>query len=170
MRHRLIANYGRCVVPWTGFSYRVRQAAEDDLPAIVRLHHDHSDLGPVPEHPSGRQHSTWNRMMATDTLTVYVAESAGEIVGYTCLTVVPNLINDCRPTAFIEPVLVAAAHRRHGVGRRMLTRLLDDARAMGCYKVQLLSHKRHANDGGHAFYRRLGFTAEAEGFRLYLES
>ena len=33
---------------------------------------------------------------------------------------------------------------------------------------QLLTHERHATDGAHAFYRSVGFTAEAEGFRLYL--
>jgi ribosomal protein S18 acetylase RimI-like enzyme len=153
----------------TQFPYTVRQASEDDLLAIVRLHHEHAGLGTPPDHPSPQQRSTWQRMLATGTLTVYVAESAGEVVGYVCMSVVPNLINDCRPTAFIEPVLVAASHRRQGVGRLMLTQLLDDARSAGCYKVQLLSHKRHAHDGAHAFYGSLGFAPEAEGFRLYLE-
>lgn len=49
-----------------------------------------------------------------------------------------------------------------------LERILDDARDAGCHKVQLLSHKRHATDGAHHFYRSVGFTPEAEGFRLYL--
>ena len=51
----------------------------------------------------------------------------------------------------------------------MVERVLSDARAAGCHKVQLLTHKRHATDGAHDFYRSLGFVAEAEGFRLYLE-
>jgi ribosomal protein S18 acetylase RimI-like enzyme len=55
------------------------------------------------------------------------------------------------------------------VGRRLVERALGDLRAVGCRKVQLLSHKRHAADGAHAFYRDLGFTAEAQGFRLYLD-
>ncbi|HMG40562.1 MAG TPA: GNAT family N-acetyltransferase [Acidimicrobiales bacterium] len=58
--------------------------------------------------------------MATPTLTDYVAERDREIVGNACLTIVPNLINDCRPTAFVEPVLAAATHRRRGIGRLML--------------------------------------------------
>ena len=45
-------------------------------------------------------------------------------------------------------------------------RVLADARAAGCNKVQLLSHKRHASDGGHRLYTSLGFTPEAEGSRL----
>ena len=52
----------------------------------------------------------------------------------------------------------------------MLRRIIDDAAANGCGKIQLLSHKRHATDGGHLLYERNGFTAEAEGFRLHLRS
>jgi hypothetical protein len=50
-----------------------------------------------------------------------------------------------------------------------MQRVLADARAAACNKVQLLSHKRHATDGAHRLYANLGFEAEAEGFRLYLQ-
>jgi hypothetical protein len=46
--------------------------------------------------------------------------------------------------------------------------VLADARAVGCWKVQVISHKRHATDGAYAFYESLGFEGEATGFRLYL--
>lgn len=154
-------------------SYTIRAARADDLSAVLRLHAPPSTPGGTA--PTDRQHASWARMMATHDLTVYVAEceSKGKskgVVGNTCLLVLPNLTYDCRPTAFIEPVLVAASHRRRGVGRLMVERALDDARAASCYKVQLLSHKRHADDGAHDFYRSLGFEPEAEGFRTYLET
>lgn len=44
----------------------------------------------------------------------------------------------------------------------------NDAQMASCRKVQLLSHKRRADDGAHAFYRSLEFQPEAECFRLYL--
>ncbi len=50
----------------------------------------------------------------------------------------------------------------------MLERVLQDARAAGCRKMQVVSHKRHGKDGGHDLYRSLGFMPEAEGFRLFL--
>ena len=59
-------------------------------------------------------------------------------------------------------------HRRRRVAALLTEQLLADARALGCHKVQLLTHKRHATDGAHDLYRKLGFEAEAEGFRLYL--
>lgn len=151
--------------------YIVRVAGAGELDAVVRLHHRRERPGePLPDGPSELQRATWERMMATPILTIYVVEAPddpSEIVANTCMTIVPNLINDCRSTAFVEPMLVAAPHRRRGVARLMVERLLADAATAGCYKIQLLSHKRHATDGAHAFYRSVGFVAEAEGFRYY---
>ncbi len=111
----------------------------------------------------------WERVQASPDVTVYVAEIApGEAVGTACLAILPNITYDCRPTAFIEAVVVAYAHRRQGVATSLMQRAIADARSAGCYKVQLLSHKRHADDGAHGLYLGLGFASEAEGFRLYL--
>ena len=107
--------------------------------------------------------------MRTDDLTVYLAWHGNEAVGTTALLVMPHLTYACRPTAFLESMYVLDEHRRRGVAKMMVARLLDDAKNLGCHKVQVLTHKRHAQDGGHALYRALGFEAEAEGFRLYLD-
>jgi GNAT superfamily N-acetyltransferase len=115
------------------------------------------------------QREVWARMMATDDLTVYLSETNGEAIGTTALLVMPHLTYDCRPTAFVEPMYVRDDHRRQGVARSMLKHLLDGATAAGCHKVQLLAHKRHADDGAHDLYRSTGFVSEAEGFRLYLD-
>ncbi len=117
---------------------------------------------------SDRERQTWRRMMDTPDLTVYLAELDHEVIGTATTIRMPNLTYECAPTLFIEAVRVAHAYRRHGIATAMIRRALDDARAAGCNKVQLLSHKRHATDGAHRFYGQLGFEAEAEGFRLYL--
>lgn len=146
--------------------YSVRKAERDDLLSAVRL----IDLSPhlVEDQITALQRATWDRMVANQDLTVYLAESGPEPVGYTASLQMPHLTYSCRPTVFIESMHVFEGHRRRGVARRMVERLLADARADGCHKVQLLTHKRHAVDGAHDFYRSLGFKAEAEGFRLYL--
>ncbi len=138
----------------------IRSAEDGDLDGIARLHG-----GP----PTGAQRVAWREMMAAPRLTVYVADRGGEVVGTLSVQVMPNLGYEGRPSAFLEAMVVDAACRRRGVGRRLVERALGDLRAAGCRKVQLLSHKRHADDGAHAFYRDLGFTAEAEGFRRYLD-
>ncbi|MCB0971286.1 MAG: GNAT family N-acetyltransferase [Acidimicrobiales bacterium] len=147
--------------------YIVRPAVPDDLLAAVRLIGGTPDLGD--DQVSNDQRETWRRMMRTDGLALYLADRDGESVGYTASLQMPHLTYDCRPTVFIESMHVLQAHRRRGVARRLVERVLSDARAAGCHKVQLLTHKRHATDGAHDFYRSLGFVAEAEGFRLYLE-
>ncbi len=146
--------------------YSVRTATPHDLVCVARLIERRQDLstGDLTD----LQHRTWARMMRTDDLTVYVAWRGDDAVGTTVLLVMPHITYACRPTAFVEAVHVRQEHRRRGVGRMMVDRLLDDAETAGCAKVQLLTHKRHAGDGAHAFYRSLGFEAEAEGFRLYL--
>ncbi|KRC63771.1 hypothetical protein ASE12_02705 [Aeromicrobium sp. Root236] len=118
---------------------------------------------------SALQVATWDRVQVSPDVTVYLAaDSAGVPVGTACLSILPNITYDCRPTAFIEAVVVAYAQRRRGVATLLLERVLADSRAAGCHKVQLLSHKRHAQDGAHALYTSAGFSPEAEGFRLYL--
>jgi GNAT superfamily N-acetyltransferase len=103
-------------------------------------------------------------MLLTDDLSVYLASHGDDAVGTTAFLVMPHLAHACRPTAFIESMYVRDEHRRRGVARRMVERLLVDAGDAGCHKVQLLTHKRHVQDGAHDFYRSLGFEAEAEGF------
>jgi len=107
-------------------------------------------------------------MMTNDEMTVYLAESGCTPVRTATLMMMPNITYACAPTAFVEAVVVVPEMRRRGVARLILTMVIEDARTAGCDKVQLLSHKRHRLDGAHDLYVRLGFTAEAEGFRRYL--
>lgn len=141
----------------------IRTATQGDLGAVLDVYDEDRSTEPTPT-----EVTTWQRMLGTEDLHVYCAEVDGRVVGTAMLLVMPNLTYQCAPTAFIEAVVVRAAHRRQGLATAMLERMLTDARAQGCNKVQLLSHKRHAQDGAHGLYARLGFEAEAEGFRRYL--
>src|SRR4051794_29166603 len=145
----------------------VRPAVSRDLDAVLRIHAEHAGEARG-ELPSIRERETWARMMATPDLTVYLAEVEGDVAGTATMMAMPNITYDCDPTAFIEAVVVVPHHRRQGIATAMLRRALSDARCMGCNKVQLLSHKRHASDGAHALYTNIGFEAEAQGFRMYL--
>ncbi len=147
----------------------VRAAEPGDLVALLQLFSRADEgLKPAVTTASEAESATWKTMLQAPNQTTYIAELDGDVVGTALFVVVPNLGYGCRPTGFIEAVVVSAQHRRHGVARSIFARVLADARASGCHKIQLLAHKRHATDGAHAFYRSLGFEAEAEGFRLYL--
>ncbi len=141
--------------------YAVRRAEPGDLAGVASLL--------APEAGPADLVAAWDQMMTAHSMTVYVAEKATEVVGTATLAVMPHINYGCRPTAFIEAVHVAPDHRRRGVARLMLGTVLNDARAMRCHKVQVVSHKRHRDDGGHTLYRSIGFHDEAEGFRIYLD-
>lgn len=146
----------------------VRPARADDLEAVLGVHAQHAGLG-TSRTATGLEQETWDRMMATRDLTVFLVELDGDVVGTASAIVMPNITYGCAPTAFVEAVVVVPARRRQGVATAMMQAVLAAARAAGCNKVQLLSHKRHATDGAHHLYAALGFEPEAEGFRLYLQ-
>lgn len=146
----------------------IRAAGPGDLLAVLAIHGQGASAGVCPEGATDLQQRTWARMQRSEDLTVYLAEIDGNAVGTATQLLMPNVTYQCAPTAFIEAVVVAQAHRRKGIATAIMRQLLDDARTAGCNKVQLLSHKRHATDGAHRLYTSLGFEAEAEGFRLYL--
>jgi GNAT superfamily N-acetyltransferase len=156
--------------------YRVRAARLADLASVLAVLSENGSgespdwVDPTAPVPSASQIAMWERIEATPDVTVYVAEDDSGAVGTACLSVLPNITYDCRPSAFIEAVVVKYEHRRRGLARTIMRHVLQDAGLAGCYKVQLLTHKRHATDGAHDLYRSLGFIAEAEGFRLYLSS
>ena len=152
----------------------VRPAIHQDLLSLVQLLSEANPDEPTPTATTQRQVETWETMLASTHLTTWVAaiqddEHDAKIVGTALFQVTPNLGYDCRPTGFIEAVRVSEQHRRQGIAQQILSAVLDSARDLGCHKMQLLAHKRHAFDGAHALYRSMGFHDEAEGFRLYLD-
>lgn len=141
----------------------IRRATPGDLRDLLAVYEDGRLTAPSP-----MEQATWDLMMDNTWLTVYCAQVGGGVVGTATLLVMPNLAYHCAPTAFVEAVVVLPEYRRLGIASAMLTVLLEDANRQGCNKVQLMSHKRHAQDGAYDLYTNLGFEAEAEGFRTYL--
>jgi GNAT superfamily N-acetyltransferase len=61
---------------------------------------------------------------------------------------------------------VAPERRGEGIGSVLLEAAIAQARAAGCYRVQLTSNKVRRD--AHRFYLRHGFVASHEGFKRYL--
>lgn len=145
----------------------VRAARADDLDAVLAVHDLH--LGrPSPRPPTERERASWDLMMNTPGATVYLGWIGGDAVGTATAVLIPSVASDGAPSVLVEAVVTVPHRRRQGIATAIMGEILADARARGCNKVQLLSHKRHAMDGAHDLYRRLGFEAEAEGFRFHL--
>ena len=67
----------------------------------------------------------------------WVAEEAGAVIGLTGL-------QGGGDETEIEPVVVSAAHRARGVGRRLIERMLDEARTRGAKSVSIRPVARNA--------------------------
>ena len=67
----------------------------------------------------------------------YVAVLDDRVAGTASLLVEPKFIHNGGSVGHIEDVAVHLAYQHHGVGAAMVRFLLDECRAMGCYKVIL---------------------------------
>jgi len=146
-----------------------RPARRADVPAIVALLAD-DPIGAgretVAEEVDAAYWRAFDAIDADPRNTLIVADLAGAVVATMQLTFVPSLTRRGGERAEIEGVRVAAAQRGAGLGRRMITWAVDEARARGCALVQLTTDKRRVD--AHRFYESLGFTASHEGMKLIL--
>jgi [ribosomal protein S18]-alanine N-acetyltransferase len=120
---------------------KIRRATTDDLGAIVAL--ETAVFGP----------DAWSERAVREELRprrwLVVAENAdGGVVGYAALSVAPD-------TADVLRVVVAADHRRAGVGTALLSALLAHARACGSRAVLL--EVEAGNLAALGLYERFGF-------------
>ena len=147
----------------------VRDATEADLPRIVELLAQLSvdDAREDLRTPLAEAYrAAYHEMVRDPHHRLLVVEADGRIVGTAVLIVIPNLSHRGRPWAVVENVVVDETERGAGHGERLMRYALEEARRAGCYKLSLTSNKERPE--AHRFYRRLGFRATHEGFRIGL--
>lgn len=149
---------------------RIRDATEEDLPALVALLDQltldvpREDIGP----PLPQVYvDAFRRIEADGTQRLLVLEIDGRIVGSLVLLTTPNLTHKGKPYATIENVVVDESARGQRYGERLMQYAIDEAKAAGCYKLQLTSHQSRTD--AHRFYERLGFISTHEAYRIPLE-
>ncbi|MGH7298497.1 MAG: GNAT family N-acetyltransferase [Polyangiaceae bacterium] len=148
----------------------LRRATRDDVPALLELLAD-DDKATHPER-HGPAAGLDAYLAAFDDIArdplggLWVAELEGRVVGTFQLMVLRHLANGGARVAQVESVHVRSHLRGRGIGARMMRFAVDEARRLGCHRVQLTSNKARAE--AHRFYGRLGFTASHEGFKMKL--
>ncbi|MEV0327181.1 GNAT family N-acetyltransferase [Micromonospora echinospora] len=144
-----------------------RTAVRADLPAVVALLADdvlgRSREATVVDEAYERAFAD---ISADPRNHLVVAEQDGEVVGCLQVTYIPGLGRHGAERALVESVRVRADRRGAGIGRALMTWVVDRARERGCALVQLTTDKRRAN--AHRFYVGLGFVASHEGMKLPL--
>jgi len=154
----------------TGPVIELREAVREDLAEIVRLLAD-DPLGLSREGNQNPLPSAYFDALAViaedPNNEVLVAALAGRIVGVLQLTFIPSLTRIGSWRAQIEGVRVAAEHRGQGTGTQLMQWAIERAKTKKCRLVQLTMDRRRERAGG--FYRRLGFVATHEGFKMEIE-
>jgi ribosomal protein S18 acetylase RimI-like enzyme len=141
----------------------IRKAIEQDIPRIIELYEELIEekitISP------GNLKSAFNEIGSMPGHSLLVADEDGLVVGTVLLQIVPHLSHNAQPFGAVENMVVDSRYPRQGIGRMLIDRVTALCREAGCYKVQLLSHKKRL--AAHQIYRSLGFEDSALGFRKY---
>ena len=127
---------------------KLRALGTADAPAACTLYLELTRSGRVapPDH--------FASVLAHPGTTVCGAFIASDLAGMATLHILPNMTYGGQPYGLIENVVTARSHRGRGIGRAVLSRLIDMAWAADAYKVMLLTGTAR---GAQGFYRKVGF-------------
>jgi GNAT superfamily N-acetyltransferase len=130
--------------------FRVRPARRGDADGIAVLLRE---LG----YPDAADLSTVHWVLSHPEMEVLVAADAHDkAVGMLSLSHRPQLRMKGR-MASIDELVVATSWRRRGVGRALIVRAVERARALSCKRLELTTH-RSRGDYVRSFYEACGFT------------
>ncbi len=148
----------------------IRDATEADLPRLVELLNQLALDGPREDPSLPLQDAyldAFRRIDADDTQRLLVFEVDSLIAGSLVLFITPNLTHKGKPFATVENVVVDESERGAGYGRQLLAFAIEEAKAAGCYKLVLTSHKSRTE--AHRFYESLGFESTHDAYRIQFE-
>jgi GNAT superfamily N-acetyltransferase len=144
---------------------RIRQATKDDVPALgrlgaslMRLHYAFDTQRFLA--PSGNPEEGYGRFLGSQMrdadATVFVADRAGEVVGYVYAGLEPLSWKELRDAAgFIHDVVVDEAHRGGGVARALIEAASLWLKAKGAPRVMLWTAER--NRAAQRLFEQAGF-------------
>jgi GNAT superfamily N-acetyltransferase len=148
----------------------VRAATSEDVDTVVALRLEFLDAvrGPAPR-PSDDDFTDRTRSFVAaeqraGRLHTWLAEEGSHPVGIVSLLVWPRppLPEDERTAdAYVINMYVSPAHRRRGIGRRLLDRCLGSAGELGIKRFQL-----HSTSDGRQLYESLGFAPSSTWMEL----
>ena len=134
----------------------VRDAIIEDAAVIAPLL---GELG-YPSQPDGVR-ARLARLLVRDGSRVFVAEREATVLGVLGLDRIP-VLTSLSDVAMIIALVVTERARGAGVGRLLLARAEDEARAWQCGRIMVTSAERRAE--AHAFYEHMGYEHTGRRF------
>ena len=142
----------------------IRKAAPADAGPIARLlrglgwfAHLEAELPAQSENRVGRHLAL---CLADNSHSIYVAETAADVVGYVAVHWQPSLFLP-GPEGYISELFVEAAARGQGLGGQLLETVKEEALARGCCRLLLLNRRDRASYG-RGFYKKRGWVERPE--------
>ena len=152
-----------------------RRGERNDLSQIIRLLVDDSlsgDLETAQDVSTDRiptvYQQAWEAIVASRENQILVAVHGVQVIAALQLTMIPSLTLRGSRRAQIEGVRVAAGYRSQGVGTQLMQWAIVLAKEENCEIVQLTMDRRR--ERAFRFYKRLGFIASHEGFKMQLDA
>ena len=132
----------------------IRDAKSSDFKSVLELlaHLNPDD----PDLSESKSLPVYSQILASENLSIILAEKIDTIVGTCYLNIIPNLTRGASPYAVIENVVTHPDFRRQGIGRALVASALETAKNKACYKVMLLTG---GNKGVQRFYESCGMHA-----------
>jgi dTDP-glucose pyrophosphorylase len=135
----------------------IRLARLDDFPSLIRtlsqLKPDMAD--PYFGIPSGLK--ILEKIIEDENHYLLVAELNNKLVGTATMLVQNNLTHYARPYAHIENVVTDLEYRKRGIGKLLISELINVAKSLDCYKVILNCTLQNSR-----FYESVGFSLTNE--------
>ena len=139
---------------------RVRPATDGDAQSISELL---GELG-YPAHAT----SVTRRLarLTNSSSAALVAEAGGDVIGL-CTLHLFSVIHEDAPLAMLSVLVVSEGARRRGVGRTLMAKAEEWARAHGAGRIVVASGL--ARSDAHAFYESLGYAHNARRYNKRLD-
>ena len=96
------------------------------------------------------------QLLASDGLRLLALRDGGMVRAVASYRVMDMLY--CDRLLYVDDLVTDEAVRSHGYGTKLVARLKEEARALGCTQIQLISHVKR--ESAHRFYFREGFGIE----------
>jgi aminoglycoside 3-N-acetyltransferase I len=132
--------------------YSIKQLSEKDaaiLMALLKVFEESFEMEPF---PIPNQHYLETLLQRTDFI-IFVALEDEKVVGGLTAYVLPQYYS-AADHIYIHDLAVQTAYQRKGIGKKLITALLDFAKDKGCKEIFVAAEK--ADDYAVEFYRATG--------------
>lgn len=142
---------------------KIRPLVHGDLPFLALLYRELS--GEEPD--SAGMATVFDEMRRCHDYILLGCDVDGILAGSAMGIVCRQLCRDARPFLVIENFVIAASHRRQGLGLRLLREMERLAAERNCRSIIFVSSQR--KKPAHLFYQAAGYSLdEVQGFRKLL--